>query len=305
MTTDWYDDYILTPAITIPAERAALYRAAARGAFVRVLRGVYVRAAYWDALDFEGRHRARMRSAWLLDPRLVFSHLSAALLWGLPTVGGDMSVPHALGDHSSGSRSRTGLRRHAVGRAEHYVVIDGLPATTLVDTCAHVAAGYEPEVSIPTLDFALAQTGVSREAVIERLVSTPASGGAVRGRWATAFADPLAGSPGESLSRVAIHRLRLPAPSLQVRVVDALGLAGIVDFSWPDHRLIGEFDGVGKYLREAFTGGRDPGEVVVDEKLREDRLRATGLRVARWGWDAARNPVKLRRILSEQGLRAV
>ena len=126
----------------------------------------------------------------------------------------------------------------------------------------------------------------------------------MRGAWATRFADPRSGSPGESLSRVAIHRLRLPAPELQVRVEDVRGLAGVADFYWPDIRLVGEFDGVGKYLREGLTGGREPGEIVMAEKRREDRIRATGRGVARWGWDAARNPAKLRRILSERGLRA-
>lgn len=303
MDDDWHDDFILTPRITIPAERAALYRGAARGAFVRVIRSVYVRSAYWDALDYDGRHRARMRAAWLLDPTLVFSHLSAALLWGLPVVGGDLSVPHALGDHSGGSRSRTGLRRHAVGVGGEHVVIDGLPVTGLAATCAHVAAGYEPETAVPVLDRALGLE-VSRHEVLELLDRTPASGGRVRGMWSTTFANPLSGSAGESVSRVAFHRLRLPIPRLQARIDDAAGLVGIVDFLWPDHRLVGEFDGVGKYLREAFTAGRDPGEVVVAEKRREDRIRATGLRVARWGWDAARNPSSLRRILSEQGLRS-
>jgi hypothetical protein len=304
MDTAWYDDFILTPRITIPAERAALYRGAARGVFVRVIRSVYVRAEYWAALDYEGRHRARMRAAWLLDPTLVFSHLSAALLWSLPVVGGDLSVPHALGDHSGGSRSRTGLRRHAVGAAREHTVIDGLPVTRLAATCAHVAAGYEPETSVPTLDHAL-KLGVSRDDVVTLLERTPLSGGRARGVWSTGFADALSGSPGESASRVAFHRLRLPIPELQVRIDDAEGLAGIVDFFWRDYRLVGEFDGLGKYLREVFTDGRDAGEVVVAEKHREDRIRATDLKVARWGWDAARDPSKLRRILSEQGLRAV
>ena len=304
MNTDWYDDFILTPTITIPGQRAALYRAVARGVYVKVIRSAYVRADHWAALDFEGRHRARMRAAWLLDPRLVFSHLSAALLWGLPVVGGDLAIPHALGDHSSGSRSRTGLRRHAVGFSREHTTVDGLPVTTLSDTCVHIAAGYEADVSVPVLDFALAHTEVSRDILLERLAATPASGGAVRGAWAVGFANPLSGSPGESLSRVGIHCLGLDAPDLQVRIDDARGLAGIVDFFWPDHRLVGEFDGLGKYLRDVFTDGREPGEVVVAEKNREDRIRATELKVARWGWDAARDTAKLRRILSEQGLRA-
>lgn len=55
------------------------------------------------------------------------------------------------------------------------------------------------------------------------------------------------------------------------------------DFWWPGRRVVGEFDGLGKYTR-AQPGGRSPAEVVVAEKLREDRLRDLGLRVVRWTW---------------------
>lgn len=303
MDIDWHDRFILTPALTIPGERAALYRAAAHGAFVRVIRGAYVEAAYWAGLDFEGRHLTRMRAARLLDPSLVFSHLSAALLRGLPVVGGDLAVPHALGDPLGGSRSRTWLRRHLLARPRQVEVIDDIPVTTLADTLVDVAAGYPPDIAVPVLDHALAQADVSREELLAGLADVPPSGGAVRGALSVRFADPLAGSPGESLSRVVIHRLRLPRPELQVRIEDGRGLVGIVDFFWPDHRLIGEFDGVGKYLREGLAAGRDPGEIVMEEKRREDRLRATDRRVARWGWDAARSPSMLGRILRDAGLR--
>lgn len=304
MDHDWRDRFILTPAISIPGERAALYRGAARGEFVRVIRGAYLRSDDWESLGFEGRHLARIRAARLLDPDLVFSHLSAAMLWGLPIIGGDLTVPHALGEIRSGSRSRTWLRRHELSRPRAVAWVDGIPVTTLLDTLVDVAAAYDPELSVPVLDAALARTEVTRAALVEGLALVPTSGGAVRGRWAVGFADGRSGSPGESLSRVGIHRLRLPRPELQIEVMDAHGLAGIVDFWWPDVRLVGEFDGVGKYLREEFTDGRDLGEIVMAEKRREDRIRATDRRVARWGWDAARSAPMLRRILSEAGLRA-
>lgn len=305
MQTEWRDRFILTPDVTLPGERAALYRAAARGAFVRVIRGAYVEAAYWAGLDYEERHLTRMRAARLLDPGLVFSHLTAALAHGLPVVGGDLAIPHALGEPSGGTRSRTWLRRHAIARPRTIELIDGIPVTSLVDTLVDVAAGYPPEVAVPALDHAIAHAGVGREEVLAGLSLVPPSGGAVRGTWSARFADPRSGSAGESLSRVGIHRLGLPHPELQVRIEDALGFIGVVDFYWPDHRLIGEFDGLGKYLREALTGGRTAGEVVVEEKHREDRLRATGRGVARWGWQDARNTGSLRRILADAGLRAV
>jgi len=94
----------------------------------------------------------------------------------------------------------------------------------------------------------------------------------------------------------------LPAPELQVPFSDRAGRIGVVDFWWPDHQLIGEFDGVSKYVRDEFTGGRDPAEVVVAEKVREDRLRALGPGVARWGWSVAWAPYMLQAQLRERGL---
>jgi hypothetical protein len=89
---------------------------------------------------------------------------------------------------------------------------------------------------------------------------------------------------------------------LQQPFYDAGGLIGYVDFWWPEFGIVGEFDGHGKYLRDEFTRGRTTAEVVLDEKRRENRLRALGLTVARWEWADAFAPRMLERILSQAGL---
>ncbi len=77
----------------------------------------------------------------------------------------------------------------------------------------------------------------------------------------------------------------LPEPELQFHVYDELGnLVGITDFAWPRYRLLGEFDGKIKYGR-LLKPGQSPGEVVTDEKNREDRLReVTGWSMIRFTW---------------------
>ncbi len=302
---DWLDRFIVSPTISNPGERAALYRATARGRFVRVVRGVYVPADYWASLNFEERHLARMRGIHLIYPGTVFSHLSAAIAWGIPVVGGDLALPHCVVGVASGGRSITGLRRHAVGVPRDVHRVGGLSVTSAATTVLQIAAGFAPEVAVPALDAALhdARFGVARGRLLEAALTVPSSSGASRCRWSIEFADPLSGSAGESLSRVGIHRLGLPRPVLQQRFVDAFGLIGVVDFWWPEAEVIGEFDGLGKYLREEFAAGRTPAEVVLDEKRRENRLRATGPRVARWGWETARSRSALRQVLAEAGLR--
>lgn len=71
---------------------------------------------------------------------------------------------------------------------------------------------------------------------------------------------------------------------LQWEVQDVVGRAGAVDFAWIRRRTVGEFDGEIKYGR-LLKPGQSPGEVVFAEKIREDRIRDTGLAVARWTWD--------------------
>ncbi|MDQ4137617.1 MAG: hypothetical protein M3116_02065 [Actinomycetota bacterium] len=116
------------------------------------------------------------------------------------------------------------------------------------------------------------------------------------------FADPLSESPGESLSRVVLHQLGFPPPVLQQRFEDWKGVIGRADFWWPEHGVIGEFDGAVKYNESRYTGGRLPKEVLMAEKRRENRLRALGPRIARWDWPAANRPDELRGLLIEAGL---
>jgi hypothetical protein len=116
------------------------------------------------------------------------------------------------------------------------------------------------------------------------------------------FADPAAASPGESLSRVVMHQLGFPPPVLQHRFDDAAGLIGFTDFWWPEFGVIGEFDGAAKYLESRFTGGATAARVLMAEKRRENRLRATGCGVTRWDWRAATHPAELRALLVEAGL---
>lgn len=67
-------------------------------------------------------------------------------------------------------------------------------------------------------------------------------------------------------------------------------------------RIIGEFDGKGKYLDPQLTRGRSAAEIVYQEKLREDELRRQSAGFARWEWQIARDPAALARRLRSSGL---
>lgn len=119
--------------------------------------------------------------------------------------------------------------------------------------------------------------------------------GSIRGvRLAAAALAHLDGrreSPLESWSHASFVRWSLPLPVPQVALYDADGLIGRVDFDWPEAAVVGEADGRFKY--------DEPGSLYA-EKRREDRLRATGRTVIRWGWDdLANTPEELHRRLAD------
>jgi hypothetical protein len=186
--------------------------------------------------------------------------------------------------------------------------IDGVLVTPLARTIADLARFDGLATAVAASDTALAGLHLAGRLIVatrEQIaaeVHQRSSRGRQLGMFVVNFADAASGSPGESLSRLAIHRAGLPRPDLQTRFADGSGEM-FVDFCWPACRLIGEFDGVGKYLREEWTNGRTVAEVVIDEKRREDRLRALGWRVVRWGWPDAMSVARLRRILISAGLR--
>lgn len=154
------------------------------------------------------------------------------------------------------------------------------------------------------MDSKLASAPPGRDrARVERAVSQIRSG-ARRARLEAilAFADGGAMLPGESLSRVLMHRLGFPQPVLQQEFRDRAGLIGYGDFWWKPWRVVGEFDGTAKYLKAEYLAGRTPSEVVVAEKRREDRLRRLGLKVVRWTWADLTSPGSLAGLLREAGL---
>ena len=108
------------------------------------------------------------------------------------------------------------------------------------------------------------------------------------------FIDGRSESVGESYSRVVLDELGLLPAELQYEVLDELGMfAGAADFAWLEHKTLGEFDGQIKY-GTLLKPGQTASDVVVAEKLREDRLRDLGWQVVRWIWKELFTPWVIR-----------
>lgn len=308
----WIESFILTRTVE-SGRRSEFYRAARAGRYIRLAHGVYVPATTWSSLSSDDRYLARIHAvASVSRPGLLFSHRSAAALWRLPSIGDWSPVVEAtVGSMSTGpSRAAFTARQYPVP-SEH-VEIDGLAVTALARTVIDVGRLASLGAAVAAMDAALAEKDRRTALITERVTPEQLAAefhriksarGSRRCRDALELADGLSGSAGESLSRVNMHLLGIPRPVLQQEFRDAQGLIGYVDFWWPEFGLIGEFDGVGKYLRADILAGRSTADALVAEKKREDRLRALGPRVTRWGWEVARSLPLLSRQLRDAGLR--
>jgi hypothetical protein len=305
------DSLIFTRSIVLPGDRDAAYRRVQRGELCVVTRGVLAESASWNAALPEERHRAAARAIAELRPEAVFGGITAALIWGRPWVGRTPVKPIVISNNVAGGNSDRSTTVMASTVAFDVECVDGLSVTGLARTLVDVARRCDQAISIPMLDHALS---APREGEVGPAAARLAMAdlalefgrgthiGRARARASLTFADGLSASIGESLSRLAIAQLGFTQPVLQQRYVDREGVM-FGDFSWGHERVIGEFDGLGKYLREEFTHGRGVTDVVMSEKRREDRLRALGFRVARWGWREVQEPHLLARILEDAGLR--
>lgn len=310
--TPWLNQFVLTGPARRAGDISDFYRAARAGKYVRLAAGVYLPSGLWRDLSPDDRFLARIHAAAHASREgVAFSHLSAAALWRLPNIGPWPDRPEVIVGANASGPSRRAFTARQYPADPRPDVIDGLAVTSLARTVVDVARTRPLAVAVAMLDRALAEKpharGLAGASVTPAQIATALAGSATpRGRRRCALAIELAdgrsGSPGESLSRTGMHLLGLPMPVLQHEFRDALGRM-VVDFWWPEFDLIGEFDGFGKYLREDLRNGRSAGEVVVAEKQREDRLRALGPRVTRWGWDVAESLPALQAHLRDAGLR--
>jgi hypothetical protein len=305
---------LVRDVVRIGCDDRPLRRENAAGTVRRIRRGAYADAAQWNTLKPRDRYLVRVLAVVGTRRRMpVLAFDSAAAVWGYPRFeawpGAWPGVVHVIAPSTSGIRSRNGVVVHRDQlEPEDVVEVDGLlvtsPQRTLVDL-ARIAA---PGLSVSAVDSALnptrntAETRVTKlqlEAALERVESPR---GVRKARHVIRFADGLADNPGESVSRVLIFELDFPTPSLQLRHVNPRGGFYFTDFEWPEYNAIGELDGLGKYTKEEYLGRMSPGDAVVEEKIREDHLRAEHNAFARWTPDDLRQPARLRRILAQAGL---
>lgn len=305
-----------------------LQRRAAAKTATRLRRGVYVDRRLWKALPAHEQHLVRIAAVvGSRRERPVLFGVSAAMVLGLPLYGIFDESVHLLAREGVAPASKNGVRWHRHEVAETDIIeVAGFRVTGVERTVLDLARGLTFSQSISAVDRSLQSSfqtasveyrdgrlyrahpvtlpGIERGELLGRLQTIERQRGVARAGRVVRFADPLAASPGESVSRAKIAMLGFPAPRLQVAFARLDGGEDIVDFDWPDHGIVGEFDGKVKYTRQEYLKDRDVSEVVWAEKLRERRIkRGHGRDVGRWVWaDLGKRADGMRRELLAAGL---
>ena len=267
-----------------------LARMVRAGELVRVRRGAYATPG-GGALDLRADHLRLLRATMpQCDPGAAVSHTSAAVVHDLPVWDEHLVRVHVTRDREGGGRTRRLMQVHGAALPDRDVVdLDGIRVTSLARTVVDLGRSLPLVQAVAAGDAALART---RRDGIERVLTEQAGRtGIGRARRAVTLLDPRSESAGESYSRVVLHLAGLPRPVPQYEVRGPDGrLVGRCDFGWPDHRVLGEFDGKKKYGELLPRPGQTAEDVLIDEKRREDRLRALGWTVIRWMWQDLHRP---------------
>lgn len=290
------------------AECQRMRRLKARGIVCSPVRGFYARCEWYGRLSPEECVNLRAKALHLLHPDWVFCGFTAGVIHGVTVPRDKLERIHVLVDPRRRSRNTDEVVQHAYGLATR-TLVKSLPVTSLEETCFDCVRALDFRNGLAVCDSALRMSNLDGSAFAERVLVRASQGkaGAERVRKALRFMDARSESGGESIARAMMIELGFQLPDLQVVIPDPIERRRRyrVDFLWElaDGSLVaGEFDGREKYANSTMTGGRRPIDVLADERIRESRLGATGLRVMRLSYKDLMDDRRFTRILEAYGI---
>lgn len=294
-----------------PVDDRRRRRSVASGVWFRVASGSYVRTAEWRVLSPIEQHRVRVSEALRrIQPGAVISHRAAAAHHDIDVLGAWPDYVDVIVDHASGGRSTGAIRRHATGLAgvqreslgDHEVTTPAQTALDLARTLPFVVAVTAVDQAIWTGRPGGALTTL--EEIVGLLdVNRPRRGDA-QARRVLAFANPESSNVRESQNFVVVVSLGFPRPLVQYRRILRSGRLAIADLYFEEQDHWCEIDGHGKYLSPEFGAERDPAQIVIDEKNRENEIRREVRGFSRWEAMDADRPRDIYDILTQDGLRS-
>ncbi len=276
--------YILRPdLLDLSVSDREIAAALKQGLIVRIRPGTYAPQGHTQ-LTAEDRHRLlAFATQDKLPSDVVISHDSAAVIHSGVSFGSDLTKVHVTRANRVAARSEANVVHHAgllpeedvVEVAGHRLVV---PARAALETAA--VSGTEAGLVHASL---VLRSGVPPEELLDRLDRMARWPGIAKARLSVIWARPECESVGEARSLYMFRMGKLPVPRMQIEYFDIHGLSiGRVDFEWEDFWHCGEFDGLVKYGRLNPYSGANLGQVIVDEKVREDKLRDLPRGMSRW-----------------------
>ena len=291
-------------ALTHGIDDNALARLVRGGHLVRVRHGAYVLRQTWEAADPAARHglltEAVLRQ---YDNHVALSHSSAVLKQGGPSWGLDLASVHLTHLSGGGRKGARVVHHHGCCRVGDLTRVEGHWITTPTRTVLDTATVVSPEAAVVVASDFMHRGLTTRGEIVQmndRHKMWPHSLGI---NVMLHLADGRFESVAETRTAYLCWAQGLPAPEPQWKVYRSDGrVFARVDFAWPKHRLLCEFDGRIKYTRL-----RRPNESIEETVLREKRreelvLELTGWRMIRLTWADLDRPAttaaRIRRLLA-------
>ena len=241
-----------------------------------------------EHLDRVGQHLRRL-------PGHVASHTSAALIHGFAVlVSPDAPIELTAVERVPRSRREKGVVIHHCDSTDTPVeVVDGLRVTTALRTIADTARSRTLPHGTALVDDALRTGRATERQLLDILGQQKRWVGRPRALVAVALSDIRRESWLESYSDVRLHELGVPLPLPQATIYDEWRQpVARVDGLDPEHGIVREADGLGKYFLDAdesVTPEQSALHRLSAEEGRGCRLTSMGLRLVRWTSDQIRH----------------
>lgn len=270
-------------AAAIP--RSTVKHARTMAFLVSPARGLYAVREPWEAASHWDRHRLMICTAGRLYPDAVVSHTSQAELLDLPRPSHPPAhVSMTVLDDVRTSRSSTWCRFHrGATPPEHIVIRHGVPGfvapRVVIDCCREVHA----RDALAIADGALRGGQTCLEELFDMRRHQRRWPHVARSNDVLLLADGRRENWLESASAWSMAGWGLPTGIPQVNVFTPDGeFVGRPDMLWPELGLVGEADGIQKYLLQG-TDEMHVRQALEREEVREDGMMDLGLRCVRWG----------------------
>ncbi|WP_241520160.1 CTP synthase [Bifidobacterium catulorum] len=285
---------------------SAIARRVRSGAVVRPYRGLYARADYWKRLDRHEQVRHVVRSLSAMHPDWVFCGPTAAVMHGLDCSYRLCGPICIVSDRPTRIRPSTRLIRYAITHPD-VETLDGIQVTGLMRTLYDCVARLPARYALAPMDSALRLGKVDPLVLRNYPCSLPYVRDRKRIEAMFDLADGRSENGGESEGRGVFATIGYPTDDIQVEFpcLERRGRVHRVDYLWQREdgsKLIGEFDGVRKYVDPTMTSGRAIRDVVDEERDRQRCLERQGSSTTRFYYADWDYPGRIARILSSHGL---